>query len=254
MKYNVTIRTISLILILTTLFSLCGCGAAPSQEEELPEETLLEEVPEETEEPEQAQEEEQMKPGYIPKDVPLYDQRKYTKVVYGPGAVANYGCGISCAAMAISYYTGYEVTPGYLGEHYDIRGLSFQQRMLKALDDFNVEVVAEYYGKKEWPKVYEALEEGYMVISLQATGLFTASSHFLLLTGLTEDGKVLVNDPNGMNYKRNVRDLKDGFANGFEPNLITNGGGNYYVLEFTGVFVPFGIEPSPYSHTIIEQY
>ena len=253
MKYNVIIRTISLILILTTLFSLCGSGAAPSQEEELPEETLLEEVPEETEEPEQAQEEEQIKPGYIPKDVPLYDQRKYTKIPYGQCSIATDGCGITCSAMVISYFTGYEILPDYLGLNYNLRGKSHEQRMIKALKDFNINVVEEYYGKKEWPLVFEALEEGYLVISLQGTGLFTTNEHFILLTGLTEDGKVLVNDPYGMNYKKS-RELREGFKNGFEHNQIYRNGGNYYVLEFTGVFVPFGIEPSPYSHTIIEQY
>lgn len=249
MNANVTIRTLCLILILTTLFSLCGCAAAPSQKEEVLEETLLEEIPEETEEPEQIQEEDQIKPGYIPKDVPLYDQRIYTKIPFGTCSVASDGCGITCAAMVISYFTDFEIKPDYLGLNYNLRAMTNAQRMIKALNDFNIVVVEEYYGKKEWPLVYEALEEGYLVISLQGTGLFTTKEHFILLTGLTEDGKITVNDPYGLNYKKS-RELREAFKNGFEENQIYRNGGNYYVLEFTGAFVPFGIKPSPYSYVV----
>lgn len=254
MKANVTIRTLSLILILTMLFStgLCGC-AVVSPQEDTEEEVILEETPEETEEPEQVQEENQIKPGYIPKDVPLYDQRKYTRIPYGPCAVATHGCGITCAAMAISYLTEYEILPDYLGLNYNLTGKSLEQRMLIALDDFNINVVEKYYGVKEWPLVFEALEEGHLVISLQGKGLFTSTAHFILLTGLNEDGTVRVNDPNGFNYKKSG-ELKEGYKNGFEPKQITNNGGNYYVLEFTGAFITFQIEPNPYHNTIQEIY
>lgn len=252
MNSNVTIRTLSLILILTMLFSLilsgCSISSQKKTEETVPEETISEKATEETE-PEE--EEEPIKPGYIKKDVPLYDQRKYTKTLYGPGTVANAGCGITSASMVISYYMGQKITPDILAPRYNIRKLTLQQRMLKALDDFNIEVVEEYYGKKQWPKVYKALEEGHLVISYQSPGLFTQVGHFFVLTGLTEDGRVWVNDPNGMNYKRFVDELKDGYKNGFHPNSITRNGGNYYVLEYTGAFVAFGIKPTPYKHTFI---
>ena len=256
MKSKVIIRPLSLILILTMLFSLILSGCMNSSLAEK-EETILGEItPEYTisdnkmEQTEPEVVEEVIKPGYIKKDVPLYDQRKYTKTLYGPGTVANAGCGITTASMAISYYIDQKITPDILAPHYNIRKLTLQQRMLKALKDFNIEIVAEYYGKKQWSKVYQALEEGHLVISYQSPGLFTQVGHFFLLTGLTEDGKVWVNDPNGMNYKRFVDELKDGYKNGFHPDSITRNGGNYYVLEFTGAFVPFGIKPTPYSHTV----
>lgn len=256
MNSKVTIRTLSLILILTMLFSLTLSGCAqdtpqeevPIEEETLPEE-LLEEIPEDTQKEEEA---EPIKPGYIPKNVPLYDQRKYTRIPFGQCAVASDGCGITCAAMVITYFTEFEIMPDYLGLNYNLRGHTNEQRMIKALHDFNIEVVEEYYGKKEWNQVYQALEEGHLVISLQGTGLFTTKEHFILLTGLTEDGKVTVNDPYGMNYKKS-RELKNGFKNGFEESQIYRNGGNYYVLEFTGCFIPFGIQPSPYSHTTLSK-
>ena len=258
MNSNVTIRTLSLILILTMLFSLClsGCANLPQAEKEkiasaeITEETASVEITEETK---PVEVKEVVKPGYIPKNVPLYDQDKYTKIPYDTCSVATDGCGITCAAMVISYFTDYEIKPDYLGIHYNIRSKTNEQRMIKALNDFNIEVVKRFYGKKDWKKVYQALEDGYLVISLQGAGLFTTKTHFILLTGLTEDGKITVNDPNGTNYKFN-RELKKGFKEGFTDNQIWRNGGYYYVLEYTGCFVPFGIKPSPISHRTIAPY
>ena len=251
MNSKVTIRTLSLILILTMLFSLSGCAFSSSQQEEetIPDESISVEIPEQTE---PAQEEDPIKPGYIPKNVPLYDQDKYTRIPYDTCSVATDGCGITCAAMVISYFTDFEIMPDYLGRNYNLRSKTNEQRMIKALHDFNIEVVERFYGKKDWKKVYQALEDGHLVISLQGAGLFTTKSHFILLTGLTEDGKITVNDPNGSNYKFN-RELKKGFKEGFTDNQIWRNGGHYYVLEFTGCFVPFGIKPSPYSHTTLSK-
>ena len=243
MYTKVTIRTLSLILILTMLFSLSGC-ARPTEPEE---ETISVEIPEEME---PVPEEYPVKPGYIPKKVPLYDQTRYTRIPYDTCSVAKDGCGITCAAMVISYLTDHTILPDYLGLNYNFRSKSNEQRMIKALHDFNIEVVEEYYGKKDWKNVYQALEEGYLVISLQGAGLFTTKAHFILLTGLTEEGNVTVNDPNGRNYKRPIKELKDGFKNGFDPNSIWRNGGNYYVLEYTGCFIPFGIKPTPNSNTV----
>ena len=52
--------------------------------------------------------------------------------------------------------------------------------------------------------VLQALSEGRPVISSQGPGLFTSAGHFIVLRGLTADGKVLVNDPNDSESKNYV--------------------------------------------------
>ena len=52
--------------------------------------------------------------------------------------------------------------------------------------------------------VLQALSEGRPVISSQGPGLFTSAGHFIVLRGLTADGKVLVNDPNDSDTKNYV--------------------------------------------------
>jgi hypothetical protein len=248
MNFRITIRSLFLILILTMLFYFCVCSASASEFEKTTfviEETIsLETVPE------IAESVKELKPAYIKKDVPLYNQRDYTETPYGSSSIAKSGCGITSASMVISYFAGRKITPDILAPHYNLRTLTFQQRMLKALDDCNIKIVEEFYGKKQWPQVYKALEEGYLVISYQSPGFFTEVGHFLVLTGLTEDGKVWINDPNGDNLEKNDV-MIDGFTNGFDPDLITNSGGIYYVLEYTGSFISSGIKPSPFSYQFI---
>ena len=41
----------------------------------------------------------------------------------------------------------------------------------------------------------EALKEGKLVIAIMSKGHFTSSGHFIVLRGVTEDGKILVADP-----------------------------------------------------------
>lgn len=254
MNKNVTIRIFSLILILTTFICFFLSDAFLSASAE----TLSEEIPEETTTilTEASQEEktikEEIKPGYIPKNVPLYDQRKYSRILFGECTVATDGCGITCAAMAISYFTEYKMEPDYYGLNYNVWGQTNEWKMLRALHDFNIEVT-EYYGKKSWDTIYKALEDGHLVISLQDYGTFSLKPHFILLTGLTEDGRITVNDPYGRNYKKSY-ELRTGFKKGFEDYQIYRSCGKYYILDFTGCFIPFGIKPSPIDNVYMQMH
>lgn len=51
------------------------------------------------------------------------------------------------------------------------------------------------YEKSNYERVYEELKKGYPVIASMAPGHFTRSGHFIVLTGVDENGKVIVNDP-----------------------------------------------------------
>ena len=74
------------------------------------------------------------------------------------------------------------------------------------------EVKQVFWGGKD--DVIEALKNHQPVICSMKGGKFTNGGHFIVLTGITEDGKILVNDPYGGNY--NKASLQDGFENGFD--------------------------------------
>ncbi len=65
-------------------------------------------------------------------------------------------------------------------------------------------------------------ENKLLILRLESTeetpSIFTEEVHFLLIRGITEDGKFLVNDPSKDNTEKEA--LLDGFENGFAPEDI----------------------------------
>lgn len=49
---------------------------------------------------------------------------------------------------------------------------------------------------REYKDVIEALKSGNPVVASMKPGVFTKGGHFIVLTGINEDGKIIVNDPN----------------------------------------------------------
>jgi hypothetical protein len=81
--------------------------------------------------------------------------------------------------------------------------------------------------------IVAAMENGHPVICLQRKGIFTSGGHFIVLTGVTEDGKILVNDPNGYNWEKNA-EMQEGFENGFTPDQIKAAAKAYWIYEEKG--------------------
>ena len=145
--------------------------------------------------------------------IPMYYQTDYNDVAYGSGSIATVGCGPTCLAMVASYLTGTEILPeeaiSWCGDTYYHKGIGTEWTY------FND--AAEYFGLGEvvWTEsvdeVLEALEAGMPVISSQSEGLFTDGGHFIVLRGVTKDGKILVNDPNDddtKNYYKREFDME----------------------------------------------
>lgn len=162
---------------------------------------------------------------------PLINQFDYPKDPYGRhGSIASHGCGISSVTMLYSYLLDTELDivemAKTFGKFNTPVGSSWSLFKNTAAH-FNIPEPICTYNRKE---VIQALKNGQMVISLQSGGLFTDGGHFILLTGITEEGKITVNDSNGWNYTKNST-LSKGFAHGFAPNLIFANGGPYWIYE-----------------------
>lgn len=162
--------------------------------------------------------------------VPLYNQRDYPHTPYGDyGTVSSHGCGIACLSMVATYLTG--------SPDYDIETLAEQFGNYNTehgsywiLFEDSAEVLGLDFQERtySWKTVMEALENGQVVIALQGEGLFTSGGHYIVLTGLTEDGKIMVNDPNGNNWNKN-RTMRYGFENGFTEEQVKADGGPYWI-------------------------
>lgn len=162
---------------------------------------------------------------------PLINQCDYPKDPYGKyGSIASHGCGIACLTMAASYLLDEELDVVEMADqfgHYNTERGSYWILFEDSAQILGLPLQERTY---DTDVVMEALRNGQIVIALQSEGLFTSGGHFILLTGLTEDGKITVNDPNGNNWNKN-RTLRKGFAEGFTEKQVFANGGPYWIYD-----------------------
>ena len=109
-------------------------------------------------------------------------------------------CGPTAAAMCIRYLTGDKsVDPYTIGTYSANHGY----RVSNGTDDKLFEAVAKEYGVKcermtqSADNIVRELKKGKVIVAHMGPGTFTGGGHFIVLKGLTSDGKVVVADPNG---------------------------------------------------------
>ena len=162
--------------------------------------------------------------------VPSYYQDDYPDILYGDGTVKTSGCSITAISMVATYLTGYEYLPNELAYYFGGRAVNNMERLENAAKTLQL----PYTKPKNWDFTFAALKEGKIAIVLVSeNSKFTDTQHFIVLTGVTEDDKVLVNDPLAENYKR--WDLKQGFASGFPATDIINGYQGAWVFDKTAM-------------------
>ena len=158
--------------------------------------------------------------------VPLYFQNDYPYNMYGEGTIATSGCGITCLAMVANYMTGHEYLPDELAGYFGSRAGNNMARLVAGSETLQL----PFEQAENWDFAYQALKDGKLVILMvDYLSKFTDTQHFLVLTGLTEDGKILVNDPNRDNYDK--WDLKDGFVNGFTAGELLQGWSGAWIYD-----------------------
>lgn len=150
--------------------------------------------------------------------VPLYLQTDYPHIPYNDGTIATSGCALTCAAMVASYLRQEEILPDELVRRFGTYESSNIQRMEAASTVLDL----TYEKVLSWWEVREGLRAGKVaIVLLESESDFTNIQHTVVVTGLTQDGKVLVNDPNGRSYT-DPR-LKEGFEHGFPEEMLEIG-------------------------------
>jgi len=129
---------------------------------------------------------------------------------YGYGStIANAGCGPTSMAMVLTYLTGETVDPVETANWSLAHGgrcpgngtyWSFFPNISKA---YGIE--CEQLGVSSG-KIIETLKSGKPLIMSMAPGHFTSGGHFIVLRGLTSDGKVIVADPASETRSKQVWD------------------------------------------------
>lgn len=134
-----------------------------------------------------------------------YDS-KWGGVSYGSSTIAKAGCGPTCLAMVTSYLTGNAVSPVDVAKwserngHIDSNNNTYWSLMTSYPQAMG------YKGTNlghNGDAVIKALQNGQPVIARCGPGIFTKNGHFIVLRGITSEGKILVNDPNDNFYSKN---------------------------------------------------
>lgn len=171
-------------------------------------------------------------------EIPLFFQTDYPQTIYGTGTVANNGCGITCLAMVATYMTRHPYLPDELARYFGGRAENNIARLEYGSDCLQL----PYYKATNWHETLAALENGKIAIALMGSdSIFTSGQHFIVLTGMTEDGKIMVNDPNETNYSH--WQLKNGFENGFAPGDILCGYSGAWIYD------PDAMPEEPFIYT-----
>lgn len=142
-------------------------------------------------------------------NIVYYNQNDYTQS-YGYGStIKSDGCGPVAMAMVISTLTGQTVTP------IDTAKFSLDNGYkTNAGTSVNfMPAVASHYGLKseaislDEASITNALTQAKPIVMLVGPGIFTSRNHYIVLTGLSGDGKISIADPLSKEKSEQLWDL-----------------------------------------------
>ena len=201
-------------------------------EETIPEETTATEetVPVETEAPK------------VTIDaVPHYHQSEYPDIRYGNGTIATSGSSVAALAMVAPYMTDHVYTPADVADYAVQYGGSHYKRLEKVSDLMQI----PWKRALNVNEALKAVREGKIAIALMGSrSVFPGGNHFIVLTGVTEDGKIWVLDPDDRDYSAwGVGELLE---NGFPDGKLIAGYEGAWIYDKTQMpEEPFIYEPEP---------
>ena len=179
--------------------------------------------------------------------VPVYFQTDYPDVEFGKGTIATSGCSITCLAMVTTYLTDQEYTPPQLAQYFGGYGETNIDRLNYGIEQMRLPCQHTY----DVDATLQAVREGKVAIALMGeTSIFTNTQHFIVIAGMGEYGKFLVNDPMEANYTGS-RHMKESFATGFSHIDLRAGFSGGWIFDKEAMPAePFDLEaPLPEPRT-----
>ena len=146
--------------------------------------------------------------------------------------IGRAGCGPTALAIAVASLINNKVTP------YDVAQWSVANGgMCEGSGSYHSLIPngGRHYGLsvtsigRDGKKLVEALQEGKLVIAIMSKGHFTNSGHFIVLRGVTEEGKLLVADPASVKRSNKEWDLR--IITSEASRKVGSAGGPFWVLS-----------------------
>lgn len=152
---------------------------------------------------------------YTGTELPLFIQwdRRWGMYPYGrSGTIASSGCGPTSLAMIVVGLTGdttvnpKKVADWSYANGYRVEGAGSAWSLFPdGATFFGIRCTEISVSQSA---ISEALRNGKPVITSMTAGHFTNSGHFIVLRGITESGKILVNDPNSREISQKEWDIR----------------------------------------------
>ena len=160
-------------------------------------------------------------------EVPLYLQQDYPHTKFGGYKISTNGCGITTFSMLNTYMTDEEHTPPEMCAKYG--HYSFSNGTDGMLFIHEPPTYGYFVKERTYDPVIakQALEDGYIVISLQHPGYWTRGGHYLLLEKILDNGMIQVRDSNIANYSKLKQHKEDAHTWG----SITGACAGFWIFE-----------------------
>jgi hypothetical protein len=140
-----------------------------------------------------------------------FDSRWKDKPYGQQGTIGSSGCGPASLAIAVSTLSGRTVDPEQMANWAYANGYkcegngSYHSLIPEGAAHFGLMV--DYASPNEPQKIADALASGKLVAAIMSAGHFTKGGHFIVLRGVTADGKILVADPASQSRSEQEWDL-----------------------------------------------
>ena len=133
--------------------------------------------------------------------VVYYNQldERWKNAAYGTDNIGGYACGPTSMSIVVSSLTSDTVDPEHMAQWAYENGYwcsgsgSYHSLIPGAAEAWGLNV--EGCKANEPQRIVDALASGKLVVAIMVKGHFTSSGHFIVLRGVTAEGKILVADP-----------------------------------------------------------
>lgn len=160
---------------------------------------------------------------------------QWNATLYGTdNTIGVFGCGPTTLAMVLSTFTDNVITPDMAAKwafdngHFSHNSGSYHSIIPDGAKAFGLKSKSLQSPSKE--TIFDELNQGKLVVVLMNKGIFTSQGHFIILRGVTPEGKVLIADSQSVENSDQSWDIQTILD---EAKYTANDGGPFWSISKT---------------------